>query len=433
MLRWVVLSALAGCAVARGRQRAAVVPALLPSVRSLQRLDGADVDVSAVSVAAAEGQPAHVARQADRFSQELGGHPVEADVLLIELRQEDTLSSVEVGGSAVARDAHGAISGAESYELTLTEAGMTIVAAAPAGLFYGTRTALQLLQKAQDQRLPPLRILDAPVSAYRGIMIDNVRRPHNATFHMEFIQKLADHKMNVYQIHSSDDQGYSMPSKAYPHLPSAKLALTQAEAEALQAKAAELHVSILAEIDLPGHSRGLLEALPQLAAVSSKTGKPCTQINITSPEVIEILQTLLGEVMELFPGPMHHLGADEVSWSLECNMTKANYHRFINTMNQFVRSKNRTMIVWEGFDPAPDDAPPVDKTVVVSPFDSVHLSPWLHRPHHYYDAGFSIINTDWNPLYLVSGGDPGFAAGVDVLSAWDPTKYGNYPCECIEC
>ena len=146
---------------------------------------------------------------------------------------------------------------------------------------------------------------------------------------------------------------------------------------------------------MQGHSNGLLKALPQLAAISNKTGKACSQINITSPEALSIMQTLLGEVMDLFPGvKWHHLGADEVSWSPQCNMTKANYHRFINTMNTFVRSRNRTMVVWEGFDPAPeDDAPPIDKTVVVSPFDSVHLTPWPHRPHHYYDAGYNIINT----------------------------------------
>ena len=67
---------------------------------------------------------------------------------------------------------------------------------------------------------------------------------------------------------------------------------------------------------------------------------------VCSPAALAIMQTLLNEVMDLFPGPMHHLGADEVRWSPECNMTKANYHTFINTMNAFVRSKNRTMIVW---------------------------------------------------------------------------------------
>jgi len=73
---------------------------------------------------------------------------------------------------------------------------------------------------------------------------------------MDFIQKLGDHKMNVYQLHSSDDQGYSMPSKAYPHLPNPRLALSQAEAEALQAKAVELHVQIVAEVDLPVRAHG---------------------------------------------------------------------------------------------------------------------------------------------------------------------------------
>ena len=56
-----------------------------------------------------------------------------------------------------------------------------------------------------------------------------------------------------------------------------------------------------------------------------------------------------------------------------------------------------------------------------------HSLPWAHRPHHYYDAGYRLINTDWNPLYLVSSTNPGFAAGPEALAAWDPTKYGNYP------
>ena len=162
MLRCVVLSTLAMSRVVDAQQRA-VVPTLLPSVRSLQRLVGDDIDVSAVTVAAAAGQQDHVAKQANRFGQELGA-TADATGLLIELRQEDTLSRAQLG-SPVAQDAHGTIYGDESYELTLTERGMTIAAAAPPGLFYGTRTALQLLQKAQDQRLPPLRIMDAPVSA----------------------------------------------------------------------------------------------------------------------------------------------------------------------------------------------------------------------------------------------------------------------------
>jgi hypothetical protein len=159
-----------------------------------------------------------------------------------------------------------------------------------------------------------------------------------------------------------------------------------------------------------------------VAARNAKTGAPCNQINITSPEVIATLQTLLGEVMTMFPGRWHHLGADEVSYDVDCGMTKITYHNFINTMNTFVQSRNRTMIVWEGFDPNPGEtAANISTDVVVSPFDAVHLTPWPHRPHHYYDAGYNILNTDWNPLYLVRG-SVGFFAGPDALAAWNPTK-----------
>ena len=93
-----------------------------------------------------------------------------------------------------------------------------------------------------------------------------------------------------------------------------------------------------------------------------------------------------------FPPPTrsqwHHLGADELAFDADCGSTKQAYHGFINDMNAFVRGRNRTLIVWGGFDPAPTDVAAVDKTVVVSPFDSVRWSPWPHRPHHYYAAGY---------------------------------------------
>ena len=152
----------------------------------------------------------------------------------------------------------------------------------------------------------------------------------------------------------------------------------------LQTKAESLAIHIVAEIDLPGHSTALLQKLPSLAAVSTATGKPCSLINVTSPVALATLTTLLDEVMDLFPtSPWHHLGADEVSFDSACGMTKQTYHGFINAMNKFIRSRNKTTVVWGGFDPSPGtSAPVIDKTVVVSPFDSIRLLPWAHRPHN---------------------------------------------------
>jgi hexosaminidase len=291
------------------------IPPLLPSVRSLEPRDGADIDVSVARVTTASGSssPAQVLELAGRVQAELG--PVAAaGGLEIELR----LAPGHLGEDT-ATDVHGAIAGPESYELVLARGGannhtiMTIEASGPAGLFYGTLTAMQLVHGARRRggMLPPLRIIDAPVSSYRGVMVDNVRNAHNASFHMAFLDKLAAAKMNVYQLHASDDQGYSLPSIAFPQLPSSKLAMTAAEAKALQVKATLLHINIVAEIDLPGHSSGLLKALPALAAKSNKTGKPCHTIDVQSSKALAIMQTLVAENIALFPSPLglYHLGA----------------------------------------------------------------------------------------------------------------------------
>jgi hexosaminidase len=219
----------------------------------------------------------------------------------------DTLSTAGI------TDAHGPIAGSESFELLLLRnQTLQVLASDRAGLFYGTRTALQLIQGANHMPLPLLRIIDAPISSYRGVMIDIARQPHSFDFHMAMLDKLAAAKLNVYQLHSSDDSGYTMPSAAFPTLPDQTKALTSDQAKKLQAKAAALAIEIVAEIDMPGHSGALLKHIPSLAAVNVRTGQPCQQINISSPTALATLQTLIKETSSLFPGKWHHLGADEV-------------------------------------------------------------------------------------------------------------------------
>eukprot|EP00038_Savillea_parva_P014519 m.11179 g.11179 ORF g.11179 m.11179 type:complete len:736 (-) comp2827_c0_seq1:45-2252(-) len=321
-------------------------------------------------------------------------------------------------------DEHGLIQGPEAYVLEIRSDTLHVWGQRQ-GLRYGVQTAAQLLQRA-DGSLPALRIVDAPVYPYRGIMVDIARQPHSFQFHMDMLDRLAENKLNVYQLHASDDDGYALPSAAFPQLP-LSTAMNMSEAKALQTKAASLGIEIVAEVDMPGHSSALLKNIPSLAAHNNVTGAPCHEINVSSPAVLATLQSLLDEVMTLFPSQWHHLGADEVQYNADCGMTKASYHHFINTMHKFVQARNKTMIVWEGFDPSPGNtAEVIDTSVVVSPFDAVRMIPWPHRPHHYYDAGYNILNTDWNPLYLVKGQN-GFSASVDALAGWNPTKYGNYP------
>ena len=133
-------------------------------------------------------------------------------------------------------DAHGRIWGPEAYELLVNHTSHAVVIRASyyAGLVHGCRTLRQLLSPSRyrsdnirsrtsspsiglaptpTMSLPAIRITDAPVSTYRGIMVDNVRNQHDFAFHMDMLERVGASKLNVYQLHASDDQGYSLPSK----------------------------------------------------------------------------------------------------------------------------------------------------------------------------------------------------------------------------
>jgi hypothetical protein len=277
------------------------VPDLLPWPRALQVLKGPRVGSLRELEMVLSADPT-LGPFADSFQREANAQlatkpstdaakkPGSSLRVSMELRELDPVAPV---------DAHGPISGPEAYRLEMrtsaSGAVLTISAEAVAGLFYGSRTALQLLR---SHDLPQLTVIDAPVSSYRGVMIDNVRAHHEYEFHSEMLDRLAANKLNIYHLHASDDQGYTLPSHAFPGL-SAKSGLNDTEVANLQTKATALQITIVAEVDLPGHSTALLRHIPALAAVDGTTGKPCASINVTSADALAILQTLLSEVPRL--------------------------------------------------------------------------------------------------------------------------------------
>lgn len=173
--------------------------------------------------------------------------------------------------------------------------------------------------------------------------------------------------------------------------------------EQIVQQAQEYHVILVPEIDVPGHDRALVAGIPELHG----------KLNISSNATLEILQGLFDEVMGMIPGPYWHLGADEYP-----NQHSAAYVGFINTMNTYVRSRNRTMLVWEGFysvNGSNASAPQVDRSVLVMPFDSFHAD---KKPVSYYDAGYTIVNAAWAPNYFCG------AAYPYELAFWDPSMFG---------
>ena len=240
----------------------------------------------------------------------------------------------------------------ESYQLAITPKQIILDAPTTIGALRGLETFLQLVQSIRGQySLPLVRIEDKPRFAWRGLMIDVARHFIPLPVIKRNIDAMAVVKMNVLHLHLSDDEGFRVESRLFPALQqkgSYGEYYTQSQIRELVGYAAQRGVMIVPEFDMPGHSRALLAAYPQLASAPGTyepgprfqrdekmneklQGKPIglaeimTLMNTTPTPTIDpsrestyhFLDQFLGEMANLFPGPYLHIGADEnngVAW-----------------------------------------------------------------------------------------------------------------------
>lgn len=313
--------------------------------------------------------------------------------------------------------------GQEGYRIKI-DSGVAITAATREGLFWGTRTLLQLLHAGPEHDVPNLSIVDQPEFEYRGLMIDNARSFHSIEFHIETIKRLASFKLNRYQIHFSDHQSYTLPSVAFPGLPTEGRHHTVEEIARLMEVSRRYHVMVVPEIDVPGHSAALLSGIKNLDC-GGGGGKLC----IGREETYQSLEKLFSEIMEMMPGAYWHLGADEVIYGgTQCEHCVARmksekfedgeqlFHYFINRMHGFVGGKGRQMLVWEGFSPILE--PTIHKDIIVCPFDVKHAG---KMPADYFNAGYKLLNTSWTPLYVA---DKLYMTTPEIMARWSPYMFG---------
>ncbi len=224
---------------------------------------------------------------------------------------------------------------AEGYQLEITPRGVTLAASTDAGLFYAAVTLSQLLPPARSGAdLPVRQISDAPAYPWRGLMLDSARHFQPAAVVRSMIDWMAWHKLNVLHWHLTDDQGWRLEILKYPRLTSvgawrtpASVAspadgryggyYTQREVRDIVAFAAGRQVTIVPEIDLPGHAQAAIAAYPELGstdgpppAVSARWGVHRYLFN-PDEHTLGFLEDVLSEVVRLFPGRYVHIGGDE--------------------------------------------------------------------------------------------------------------------------
>ena len=233
---------------------------------------------------------------------------------------------------------------AESYNLEIVPEGITLKGSDHAGVFYGLQTLVQILETAKSKDLSTLSsvsIKDSPRFQWRGMMLDVARHMFSADFVKRYIDIIAEHKMNVFHWHLTEDQGWRMPIEKYPKLESIaawrKETLighytdkprrfdgkryggfyTKEEILDVIDYASKRSVTIVPEIEMPGHATAALSAYPELSC----TGGPHEAETLWgihkevfcagNEETFTFLENILREVSEIFPGPYIHIGGDE--------------------------------------------------------------------------------------------------------------------------
>jgi hexosaminidase len=233
----------------------------------------------------------------------------------------------------------------EAYSLEIGSGKIVISAGTTTGLFYGAVTLWQLMTPDEHRgpvALSPMRIDDAPRFQWRGLMLDSARHFQSAAFVERLIDAMAVHKLNVLHWHLTDDQAWRLEIKKYPRLtavgawrvPAGAAAqadidlatgkprlyggyYTQDQVREVVAYAAARHISVVPEIEMPGHALSAILAYPELgadgrpsAAIQSDWGVFPYLYNVDD-RTFGVLQDVLDEVMDLFPSPYIHVGGDE--------------------------------------------------------------------------------------------------------------------------
>ena len=281
----------------------------------------------------------------------------------------------------------------EGYQLQITNQ-QVILEGRGAGMFYGVQTLIQLIHGTSPAyaSIPCATIKDYPRFPYRGMHLDVARHFFDVDFIKRYLDLMAAYKLNNFHWHLTDDQGWRIEIKKYPKLTEVgsmraqtKVGratggdstfydntpyggfYTQDQVKEIIHYAEERYINIIPEIEMPGHSQAAITAYPELSCDPTKTYKVdetwgvSNDVLCPTDETFKMLDDILREVMELFPGKYIHIGGDEcakIAWKKsdfcrrlisDQNLNDENglQSYFIGKIEKFVNAQGRTIIGWD--------------------------------------------------------------------------------------
>ena len=356
--------------------------------------------------------------------------------------------------------------GAEGYELVVAADGVTITAATGAGLFYGAQTLRQLMPAHVEftaalpraLSVPVGRVVDRPRFEWRGAMLDVSRHFFGVDDVTRYVDLMALYKLNRLHLHLSDDQGWRIEIPGRPELTAVggrsevgggRGGFYTAEDYAeIVSYAAERYVTVVPEIDLPGHTNAALVATPELNC-DGEAPDPYTGIRVgfstvcvENEETYVFVADVVAALAAMTPGPVIHLGGDEVH-----ELTPEQYDRFMTRAQAIVAEHGKRFAAWDevaevGLDLSPGaivqvwrpqtpeasahaaDAVARGASLVLSPADRIYLDikPDSAAVLGLTWAGLNGVQDayDWDPAALVPGVPASAVLGVEA-PLWSET------------
>lgn len=294
----------------------------------------------------------------------------------------------------------------EGYSLSVTSNGVTIAGASPLGTWWGTRTLIQAAV-LNNGSLPVGSAIDAPGWATRGVMLDAGRHYYPPEFLIEMCSYLSFFKQNTFHLHLSDNMGsvyldnydFMMDLYAAFRLDSdaeevaglnrrKNESYTRDVFENMQQKCASRGVTIIPEIEAPGHALVITQWKPELALSTDYS-----MLNISHPETMPTMKAIWKTFLPWFHSKTVHIGADEYDADLA-----SDYNDFVNTMNAFISQESgKTLRIWGTFPPSPTYTNNIARNVSIQHWEFFEDNPLLDYLAHNY----SVLNSD-DAFYIVN-------------------------------
>ncbi|MHC5146077.1 MAG: family 20 glycosylhydrolase [Planctomycetota bacterium] len=347
---------------------------------------------------------------------------------------------------------------AEAYKIDIAKT-ITIQSSKPQGAFYATQTLLQMLAAAGDGTLPCGHIEDKPLYPVRSVLLDVGRKFMAVEQLKDWIDMMARVKLNELHLHLNDNSwgrysGYRLESRKYPNLASKDGHYTWQQIRELQDYAAVRGVSIVPEIDSPGHALAFTKLQPELAHPElNHQGFGLCYLDIRKEQTYRFMESILDEVALLFDSKYFHIGTDEyllrmIQDKTEQEKTGELFREYINHLAKYLEEKHdKTTRIWSGYEHMPGTTEP-DTSIVIDMWEttdavnkskagyefvnSSHFYTYIVPGMPYYGVNNSFIYDTWTPLIFnlkektgqLTPEDPGLLGGkLHVWNDGGPTGY----------